>query len=90
LFCGIVHCVVAVDPEPPLVLVDAGVVVVTLVDGGLVFELVDGVELPQAARPNARATDANPNADRVFRLLPLKPCSGDINPIRGPRSIVSL
>jgi hypothetical protein len=69
-------------PDPPPVFEDAVV-------GGVVvleFELVDGDELPQAARPNARATDASPNMDRVFRLVPLTPCNGDINAIGGPRS----
>lgn len=96
LFCGMVHCVVDVElpepppvvelPEPPPVFEDAVV-------GGVVvleFELVDGDELPQAARPNARATEANPNNDFVFRLvpipLPLGACRGDISAIRGPRS----
>jgi hypothetical protein len=67
LFCGIVHWVVVVEPAPPPVFED-DVVVVTLVDVVVVeFELLDGDEL-QAARPKAKATDANPSRDRFFRL----------------------
>lgn len=79
LFCGIVHWVVDVEPPPPPVFED-DVVVVTVGDVVVEFELLDGDEL-QAARPRAKATDANPNKDRFFRLVPLGPCNGDINSI---------
>jgi hypothetical protein len=93
LFCGSVHWVVVVEPPPPPVFED-DVVVVTLVDVVVEFELLDGDEL-QAARPRAKATDANPSRDRFFRLVllrlvPLGACSCDINSICGPRSLASL
>lgn len=62
------------------------VVVVTLVDVVVEFELEDGDELPQAARPRATATDANPTRDRVVRLVPSGPDSRDMSFIRGPLS----
>jgi hypothetical protein len=84
LFCGIVHWVVVVEPAPPPVFED-DVVVVTLVDVVVEFELLDGDEL-QAARPRAKATDANPSRDRffrlaLFRLVPRGACSCDMNSI---------
>lgn len=94
LFCGIVHWVVDVEPPPPPVVED-DVVEVTLVDVVVELELLDGDEL-QAARPRAKATDANPSKDRVFRLVPLRlvffrpvplgACVADMDSIRGPRS----